>query len=99
MKASEDRVLTTHIGSLPRGDNLTELLLAEDDGETLNPSEFQRSIDMAMAEVIDAQVEAGVDIGGDGEIPRISFSTYVAQRMSGFGGRSPREERAVIARG
>lgn len=90
MKASDDWILTTHIGSLPRGAKLTEMLLAEDDGATLDPSDFQSTIDEAMADVVDAQVEAGIDVGGDGEIPRISFSTYVARRMSGFGGASNR---------
>lgn len=90
MKRSEDRILTTHIGSLPRGARLTEMLLAEDAGEPLGAAAFQIAVDAAMAEVVDAQVAAGIDIGGDGEIPRISFSTYVAQRMSGFGGKSNR---------
>lgn len=90
MQVSTDRILTTHIGSLPRGETLTELLLAEDDGEILDAATFQAAVDEAMAEVVDAQVAAGIDIGGDGEIPRISFSTYVAQRMSGFGGTSNR---------
>lgn len=90
MQTSSDRILTTHIGSLPRGTALTEMLLAQDDGEILDESSFQAAIDEAMADVVDAQINAGVDIGGDGEVPRISFSTYVAQRMSGFGGTSNR---------
>ena len=90
MKTSDDRILTTHIGSLPRGPALTELLLAEDRGEAVDEGEFQRAIDAAMAVVVAAQIAAGVDIGGDGEIPRVSFSTYVVQRMSGFGGESAR---------
>lgn len=90
MQTSSDRILTTHIGSLPRGGALTEMLLAQDDGEILDEAAFQAAIDQAMADVVDAQIDAGVDIGGDGEVPRISFSTYVAQRMSGFGGSSNR---------
>ena len=90
MKRSDERILTTHIGSLPRGTELTELLLAEDRGESIDGAAFQRAVDTAMDAVIASQVGAGVDIGGDGEIPRISFSTYVAQRMSGFGGTSAR---------
>jgi len=90
MKTSSDRIQTTHIGSLPRGVALTEMLLAEDGGDSLDAAAFQAAIDEAMARVVDAQIEAGVDIGGNGEVPRISFSTYVAQRMSGFGGTSDR---------
>jgi 5-methyltetrahydropteroyltriglutamate--homocysteine methyltransferase len=90
MKASEHRILTTHMGSLPRGEALTELLLAEDRGSAPEPEAFRAAVEGAMAEVVDAQVEAGVDIGCDGEVPRISFSTYVATRMSGFGGVSER---------
>jgi 5-methyltetrahydropteroyltriglutamate--homocysteine methyltransferase len=82
--------MTTHIGSLPRGEVMTELLLAEDNGDVIDGDAFQRAIDDAMTVVVAAQIDAGVDIGGDGEIPRISFSTYVAQRMSGFGGTSAR---------
>ncbi len=90
MQSSSDRILTTHIGSLPRGLELTEMLLAEDEGDRLDASAFQAAIDQATVDVVDAQIEAGIDIGGNGEMPRVSFSTYVAQRMSGFGGKSDR---------
>lgn len=90
MMSSEERILTTHIGSLPRGEALTELLLAEDRGDAVDGAAFRSAVEKSMAHIIDSQLAAGIDIGGDGEIPRISFSTYVAQRMTGFGGTSNR---------
>ncbi len=90
MKTGDTRLLTTHIGSLPRGPRLTAMLLAEDDGEPIDKAAFDREVAGDMAALIDAQITAGVDIGGDGELPRVSFSTYVSRRMSGFSGRSNR---------
>lgn len=90
MKTSEDRILTTHIGSLPRGPALTEMLLAEDDGQDVDAAAFAAEVEREMAALIDAQIDAGVDIAGDGELPRVTFSTYVSRRMSGFSGRSNR---------
>ena len=90
MKRSDDRILTTHMGSLPRGEPLTTLLLAEDRGEPPDAQAFRDAVDDAVGAVVDAQVAAGVDVGCDGEMPRVSFSTYVVQRMTGFGGTSRR---------
>lgn len=90
MKDGNERILTTHIGSLPRGPALTTMLLAEDDGEAVDARAFADEVEREMAALVDSQVAAGVDIGGDGELPRVSFSTYVSRRMSGFSGRSNR---------
>lgn len=90
MRTSEDRILTTHAGSLPRGAALTRMLLAEDEGEAIDGDAFDAEVAREMAAVVDAQIEAGVDIAGDGELPRVSFSTYVSRRMTGFSGRSNR---------
>jgi 5-methyltetrahydropteroyltriglutamate--homocysteine methyltransferase len=87
---SRDRILTTHVGSLPRNDRLSDLLLKREAGEPLDAAEMAAEMDKAVRHVVDKQVEAGIDIGNDGEQQRVGFQTYVPQRMSGFGGISKR---------
>ncbi len=79
------RILTTHAGSLPRPRELAELHGRRSRGEPVATNELQRAIADATAGVIAAQVEAGIDIGNDGEQARESFFTYVQHRMTGFG--------------
>jgi len=90
MKLSTDRILTTHVGSLPRPKPLTELLLAKDRGEPYDRAEFERSTAAAVAAIVRRQVEAGVDIVDDGELSKPGYSTYIVDRLSGFAGRSER---------
>jgi 5-methyltetrahydropteroyltriglutamate--homocysteine methyltransferase len=90
MITSRDRILTTHVGSLPRNDTLTDLLIRREAGETIDAETMAAEMDRAVREVIDRQVAAGIDIGNDGEQQRVAFQTYMAQRMSGFGGESKR---------
>src|ERR1700722_9177324 len=87
---SESRFLTTHAGSLPRPLRLAELHGRRSKGEQISPEEFDRAVGDATAQVIAAQVAAGIDIGNDGEQARESFVTYVQHRMTGFGGTSQR---------
>ena len=86
MKRSESRILTTHTGSLPRPDGLVEMLGAVSRGEAVDEGALAEAARQATAEVVQAQVDAGIDIINSGEQSRVSFSTYVTQRMSGFGG-------------
>ena len=86
MKRSETRILTTHTGSLPRPDGLVEMLGAVARGEPVDEAALAGAAREATAGVVRAQAEAGVDVVNGGEQSRISFSTYVTQRMSGFGG-------------
>lgn len=86
MKGSENRILTTHTGSLPRPEGLVEMLGAVSRGETVAEAALAAAASEATVGVVRAQAEAGVDVVNGGEQPRISFSTYVTQRMSGFGG-------------
>ena len=86
MKRSETRILTTHTGSLPRPDGLVEMLGAVARGEPVDEAVLAGTASEATAGVVRAQAEAGVDVVNGGEQSRISFSTYVTQRMSGFGG-------------
>jgi 5-methyltetrahydropteroyltriglutamate--homocysteine methyltransferase len=90
MIISRDRILTTHVGSLPRNETLSDLLLRREAGEPIDRSQFAAEMDKAVRHVVDKQVEAGIDIGNDGEQQRVGFQTYVPQRMSGFGGVSKR---------
>jgi 5-methyltetrahydropteroyltriglutamate--homocysteine methyltransferase len=87
---SETRILTTHAGSLPRPRSLAELHGKRSRGEDVDAAELQREVSEATAAVVTAQVEAGIDIGNDGEQARESFVTYVQHRMTGFAGTSQR---------
>ena len=86
MRTSETRILTTHVGSLPRSPRLTELLLVQERGEAIDQAELARQVETAVETVVRKQLETGIDIGNDGEQPRVAFHTYVARRMRGFGG-------------
>ncbi|MGD9806821.1 MAG: epoxyalkane--coenzyme M transferase [Hyphomicrobiaceae bacterium] len=90
MRASTDRILTTHVGSLPRNEGLATLLIREEAGEAIDKGALAREIEAATACIIEAQVKAGVDIGNDGEQSRVGFQTYVPRCMCGFGGESKR---------
>ena len=92
MKHSDERILTTHTdtGSLPRTQALTKLLVAREQRKEYDPADMTREARAALDIVLGKQIAAGVDIGIDGEVPRIGFSTYVAERITGFGGESVR---------
>jgi 5-methyltetrahydropteroyltriglutamate--homocysteine methyltransferase len=90
MLASHDRILTTHVGSLPRNDKLSDMLMRREAGEAFDAAEMNAEMDKAVRHVVARQAEAGIDIGNDGEQQRVGFQTYVPQRMSGFAGISKR---------
>ena len=90
MLTTESRILTTHSGSLPRPPALAELHSRRSKGERVDPDELRTAIEDATAAVIAAQIDAGIDVGNDGEQARESFFTYVQHRMTGFGGTSHR---------
>jgi 5-methyltetrahydropteroyltriglutamate--homocysteine methyltransferase len=91
MLVSRDRILTTHVGSLPRNDTLTDLLIRREAGEKIPAATMDAEMDRAVAEIVEKQRGAGVDIGNDGEQQRVGFQTYIPARMSGFGGESKRK--------
>ena len=91
MKGSAERILTTHVGSLPRSQAVTDVLFAREKGEITDKRAAAAVISDAVAEVVRRQVEAGVDVVSDGESNKISYATYVADRFAGFGGDTPRE--------
>lgn len=86
MKLSDDRIITTHVGSLPRTDVLLKMLLEIEQGKAVDRAAFRDKAAEDMVEVIRQQANAGIDVAGDGELPRIGFSFYVKDRMTGFGG-------------
>ena len=86
MRGSDERILTTHVGSLPRDPALSDLLIREELGETVDRAELLRLSEAAVRDVVRQQAACGVDVINDGEQPRVGFQTYVAQRMKGFGG-------------
>jgi 5-methyltetrahydropteroyltriglutamate--homocysteine methyltransferase len=90
MQRSTDRILTTHAGSLPRPQGLIEMMVQRSRREALDEATFAATIEASTSEVIARQIEAGIDIGNNGEHPRESFFTYVQHRLSGFGDIGPR---------
>lgn len=90
MKTSTDRILTTHVGSLPRPQEVADLLFAQDRGESYDPAHFDAVMRQGVSEAIRQQREAGIDIVSDGETGKISYATYIRHRLTGFEGDSPR---------
>jgi 5-methyltetrahydropteroyltriglutamate--homocysteine methyltransferase len=86
MLGSQDRILTTHTGSLPRPADLTALYVRRSQGEEIDPSVLDSVGKRAVREVVAKQIAAGVDVGNNGEQQREAFFLYVRHRMSGFGG-------------
>src|SRR5260370_16872822 len=82
MLLSRDRILTTHVGSLPRNDELSDLLIKREEGEAVDPDRLHQAMDRAVLRIVQEQSAAGIDIGNDGEQQRIAFSTFVAQPIS-----------------
>jgi 5-methyltetrahydropteroyltriglutamate--homocysteine methyltransferase len=98
MRRSEDRILTTHTGSLPRPAELTRLYVRRARGESVDPAELDKLGREALRWVVRKQAEAGVDIGNNGEQQREGFFLHIRHRMSGFGGSWQRRTRADALR-
>ena len=90
MKLSTDHILTTHVGSLPRPQEVVDLLFAQDRGETVEEAKFDETMRRAAADLVKRQAEAGIDIVSDGEVSKISYATYIRHRLTGFEGDSAR---------
>ena len=86
MKHSSVRILTTHVGSLPRPKNVTELIFAKEREEAYDSAEFDETIASAVGDAVEKQAEAGIDVVSDGEMSKISYATYISERISGFEG-------------
>jgi 5-methyltetrahydropteroyltriglutamate--homocysteine methyltransferase len=85
MKQSRDRILTTHVGSLPRPQALFDLLAARESGKTTNPEEFDAAAAGAVADIVAKQCKSGIDIVNDGEQAKLSYTFYVKGRVAGVG--------------
>ena len=84
-----DRILTTHTGSLPRPDDLIQVMWAKGDGIPIDERALEERVATAVQEIVEKQVEAGIDVINDGEMSKPSYATYVKDRLGGFGGESP----------
>ena len=89
MQSSQNRILTTHVGSLPRSQAVTDTVFAQERGEAV--PDGAAIIRDAVLEVVARQAETGVDIVSDGEMSKISYATYIKDRLTGFDGDSPRK--------
>jgi 5-methyltetrahydropteroyltriglutamate--homocysteine methyltransferase len=98
MRRSEERILTTHTGSLPRPPELTRLHISRARGESVDLAELDRLGQAAVREIVRKQAAAGVDIGNNGEQQREGFFLHIRHRMSGFGGSWQRRTRADALR-
>jgi 5-methyltetrahydropteroyltriglutamate--homocysteine methyltransferase len=83
---SVGRFLTTHVGSLPRAQDLIDLIFAREEGAAVDEAALEARIHAAVAYVVDRQAEAGIDVINDGEQSKPSYATYIKDRLSGFGG-------------
>ena len=84
MPYSTDRILTTHVGSMPRPQNVVDMLFAQDQGELVDQAAFDETMRQAVAETVAKQVASGVDLVSDGEMSKISYATYIRHRLTGF---------------
>src|SRR5579863_8747947 len=98
MQWSQNRILTTHTGSLPRPPELVRLYVQRARGAAVDPAELDRLGKAALRHVVDKQIAAGIDIGNNGEQQREAFFLYVRHRMSGFGGSWQRWPRGDVER-
>jgi 5-methyltetrahydropteroyltriglutamate--homocysteine methyltransferase len=90
MKLSTERILTTHAGSMPRGEPLSSMLIDQEDGKRIDRRKIDEVTEERVAYIMKKEAEVGVDIANDGEQGRVGFQTYMPQRMDGFGGESSR---------
>ena len=89
-------ILTTHVGSLPRSAAVTDVLFAVEREEPVDPTVFDETIAAGVDEAVRRQVEAGIDLVSDGEMAKISYATYIKDRITGFAGDSPRRAPADL---
>jgi 5-methyltetrahydropteroyltriglutamate--homocysteine methyltransferase len=88
MKKSTDRILTTHVGSLPRPEKLVELMFAKAEGRPVDELVLSEETSRSVREIVEHQQNAGIDVVSDGEMSKPSYATYVTERLTGFGGES-----------
>src|ERR1700727_2154482 len=84
MHRSSERILTTHVGSLARPHELLEVMREKEHGRDYDPAQFAELITAAVRHVVAKQIEAGLDVVTDGEMGKVSFLTFVKERLGGF---------------
>jgi 5-methyltetrahydropteroyltriglutamate--homocysteine methyltransferase len=84
MKTSTERILTTHVGSLPRPESIKTLLRARLSGQTLDAAQLAARVEAAVADIVHQQAEVGLDVISDGEMGKVSFLGYAEERLTGF---------------
>ncbi len=95
MKTSTDRILTTHVGSLPRPKSLFEEIVAKEEGRPLDEGDFERDCARAVEDVVTSQVQSGIDVVSDGEMSKLAYTLYVRHRLTGI---VPDERAAKLGR-
>jgi 5-methyltetrahydropteroyltriglutamate--homocysteine methyltransferase len=97
MKLSTDRILTTHVGSLPRPKALADILVRKDQGQPYDHAALDQAVREAVAAIVARQVATGIDVVSDGETSKIGYATYIKDRLTGFGGENftPKPNRDV----
>lgn len=91
MRRSIERIITTHAGSLPRPDDLTQLMWEQAEGKPVDQLQLGQRVKQAVAEVVEHQLAVGLDVVSDGEMSKPGFSNYIGQRLSGFEASGPRK--------
>src|SRR5262249_20050727 len=97
MKLSTDRILTTHVGSLPRSAAVVEFLYKKENGEQHDRAAFAATMKTGVAEVVAKQRAVGIDIVSDGETSKVGYATYIKDRLSGFAGHVARPPHKDLA--
>ena len=90
------KILTSHVGSLPRSQEVVDFIFARENGVSYDESLFDKTMTNAVNETVKKQTESGIDIVSDGETSKISYATYVKDRYTGFSGDSPRNAPADL---
>ena len=91
MKRSDERILVTHAGSLARPPDLMEMLVKKDEGQPYDKEVWSKRVRSAVAEVVQKQIDCGIDIVNDGEQGKSGFSRYTRERLSGVVERPPKK--------
>ena len=96
MEVNLKKILVTHVGSLPRKQEVVDFIFARENNQKYNQDDFDNVMNKAVIETVKKQVDSGVDIVSDGETSKISYATYVKDRYNGFSGDSPRNPPADL---
>jgi 5-methyltetrahydropteroyltriglutamate--homocysteine methyltransferase len=97
VKLSQGRILTTHVGSLPRSAAVVDFLYKKENGEAVDAAVFDAAVAAGVADAVEKQLAAGIDVVSDGETSKVGYATYIKDRLSGFAGHYPRPPHLDLA--